>query len=97
MFRKFEVFDQKIIGYKKNITIICATSIDNKFWILIINNNKSKLLLKDIEFFELVCDLVSKSMEHNFAIKALLFNNQICSKAKQNLKNLKWKIYDDFV
>lgn len=97
MFKQFEIFDPKTINCKKNITIICATAVDKKFWLLIINNNKSKLLQKDVEFFENISETIAQTKQHNFAVKALIFGNQICSKAKQNLKNLKWTIYNDFM
>lgn len=97
MFKEFEEIEKSHFKTKKNISIFCATSLDKKYWLILINHNKTKILHKDSMFFEEIYEKTKGLKEHNFAVKSLFCNVKFCSKALTELKQKEWKIYNDFV
>ena len=97
MFKQIEQIQNSNLKTKKNISVFLATSIDKKYWLILIYHNKTKILRKECEFFETIYEKCKEIKQHNFAIKALFCNTDFCSKSINELKENRWKIYNDFV
>lgn len=97
LFSSLMQLDNKSLGNKKNITLFSAIDLKKRYWLILITHNTSKILNKDVSVFESLFEKSKDFLDHNFAQKALFFNAPICSKAKQHLQLLGWKLYDDFV
>lgn len=97
MFSSLILIDNKDIQNSKKLLIYKATDLKMQYWIIIVSHNKSKILNKDVQYFDTLFEKTKNYCGHNFAQKGLFYNAPICSKAKENLKSSMWKIYDDFM
>ena len=100
-FELFETFNEDIYPVEKEFPLL--ENIDVEFKIFKnsyqtqFEDNKTKILRKECEFFESIYEKCKEIKQHNFAIKALFCNTTFCSKALNELKENKWKIYNDFM
>ncbi len=93
IFKKLNKIDLKLLGSKKKIELYEGVDLHSNYVAVFVIQNRSRFVKKSalelIELFERLKEL----QEHNYKKKILLISSPLCSKAKEYLKELKWKIY----
>lgn len=97
IFKYIEAIEKKKLGTRKDIIFYKAIDIKSRYWFIVIVGSKTKLLRKDIAYYEELLSKMINLYEHNFAIKALFFKAEICSLAKKEFTTKGWKLYYDFM
>ncbi len=70
---------------------IIASDLDDYNLLIIFRDAKSRLLKSEVlKIFELA-NMICQNENIKFKYKWLFYNSQICSKAKEELKEAKWK------
>jgi hypothetical protein len=93
--KEIEEISPSIVGSKKRVKIFCGTSIEGKYYLFLILNNKTRLLTKNIEQLQELYDKLASYKDHQFKYVYLFYSSDICSKALKYLKTIKWKSFHD--
>ena len=94
MFKSLDYFDLKLIKSRKKWQVLVGTDIKSNYYIIFIIDSKSRFLRKNIEELEMLKSKISSYLGHNFKVQAIKITSPLCSKAKEELKQLKYKIWD---
>ena len=94
MFKSLEYFDLKLIKSRKKWQVLLGTDIKSNYHIIFIIEGKSRFLRKDIKEVENLKSKISSYLSHNFKYQAIKITSPLCSKAKSDLKDIKYKIWD---
>lgn len=96
IFTKIDEILPKELDSRKKIKIYDATTLDMKFFAIFVLDNKSRFLIKDANSLLELEKKLSFYVKHNFKIKELLIKGEICSKAKNYLKEHGFSVRVDF-
>lgn len=96
LFKEFKEILPKEIKSRKKIKIYVASGVDMKFYAIFVLEQKSRFLRKNADELMLLCDNLARYLGHNFKIKELLYNGEMCSKAKEYLKDCYWNVRFNF-
>ena len=96
LFKKFTKIEPKDLGSRKKITIYDTCDNKNNLISIYIISAKSRFLIKNAKELELLNNKLKDFKDHNFKKSLILISSPLCSKAKTYMKDLKWKVYDDF-
>lgn len=97
VFTNIKEISPKELNSRKKIRIFDATTLDMKFFAIFIVDSKSRFLVKNAkDLIELEKSLASY-LGHNFKLKELFIRGEICSKAKNYLKDCGWSVRVDFM
>lgn len=92
IYKKMQEILPKELGVRNRIKIYKATDVTGYFWAIFAISQKSKLLMKDVHKFEEIYAKLTIFFGHNFKHKTIFIDAPLCSKAKDALKELGWKI-----
>jgi len=93
LYKKMLEITPKELGIRNKIKIYKATDIRGYFWAIIVINQKSRILIKDVEKFNAIFAKLVQYFDHNFKHKVLFIDAPLCSKAKASFKAHSWKLY----
>jgi hypothetical protein len=93
LYKRFLEISPKDLGIRNKIKIFHATDLKGYFWAILVINQKSRLLMKDVEKYNSIFAKLVQAKEHNFKHKVLFIDAPLCSKAKIAFKNSGWKLY----
>ena len=96
LFEKFNKIETKSLNSRKKILIYDTCDIKRNLISVYIIDSKGRFLIKNAKELELLNDKLKLYKEHNYKKTLILISSPLCSKAKVYMKNLKWKVYDDF-
>ena len=83
--------DPKLLKIRSKVELF--KGIDKDRFTAIINvNQKSRILVKDVERFEDIYKRMVTFCQHSFHAKRLVLDAPLCSKAEKALKSLGWEI-----
>ncbi len=90
--KKLDFLDIKLLKTRKKIKLLKGVDTNSNYVAIFVIERNSRFITKDaLELEELFKRLVEIS-GHNYKKKILLFDMPFCSKAKERLKELKWRI-----
>ncbi len=92
IYKKLVEVAPKDLGIRNRIRIFCATDPKGYYSAIFIIDQKSRVLVKDIEKFEQILQKLKLYSDHSFKYKLLMLDAPICSKALSGLKSLGWKV-----
>lgn len=92
IYKKMQEITPKELGIRNKIKIYKATDMRGYFWAIIVVEQKSKILQKDIAKFEEILAKFTRYVEHNFKHKIIFIKAPICSKAKEGFKKFGWRV-----
>jgi len=92
IYKKMQEISPKELGIRNKIKIFKATDMRGYFWAIIVVEQKSRILLKDVAKFEEILAKLTRYVEHNFKHKIIFINAPLCSKAKDGFKSLGWRV-----
>ncbi len=92
IYKKMQEISTKELGIRNRIKLYKATDVTGYFWAIFAISQKSKLLMKDVHKFEEIYAQLTIFCAHNFKHKTIFIDAPLCSKAKDALKELGWKI-----
>jgi hypothetical protein len=92
IYKKMQEITPKELGIRNKIKIYKATDMRGYFWAIIIVEQKSRVLLKDVAKFEEILGRFTRYVEHNFKYKIIFIKAPLCSKAKEGFKSLGWRV-----
>ena len=90
--KKLEILNKKEFKIRKKIEIYYGVTTKSYYIIIFKIDRKSKVFQKDIKMFEELLESIKVKLNRNFKIKALIIDAPLCSKAKNLLRELKWKL-----
>jgi len=93
LYKKMLEITPKELGIRNKIQIYKATDMNGYFWAIIVISQKSRVLIKDVEKFNLIFAKLVQYFDHNFKHKVLFIDAPLCSKAKASFKSHSWKLY----
>lgn len=93
IYKKMQEITPKEIGIRNKIRIYKATDTTGYFWVILSVNQKSRVLMKDVDKYESIYAKLVQYCEHNFKHKVIYIDAPLCSKAKEAFKDKKWKLY----
>lgn len=96
IFKEFKEVLPKEINSRKKIKIYVGTGVDMKFYAIFVLEQKSRFLRKNADELMDLSNNLASFVGHNFKVKELLYKGEMCSKAKEYLKELGWSIRVDF-
>jgi hypothetical protein len=97
LFKDIEQILPKSLKSRKKILIYVATSVSKEYYAIFVINSKSRFIRKNVEELEQLLDSLISFKEHNFKRKELLISSPLCSKAKKELEDNKWRVRVDFM
>ena len=92
IFKEIKEVLPKEIKSRKKIKIFVGTTIDLKFYAIFIVNSKSRFIRKNGDDLIELSNSLASFVGHNFKVKELLYKGEMCSKAKEYLKELGWSV-----
>jgi hypothetical protein len=96
LFKKFNSIEPKLLDSRKKVVIYDCCDIKNNLVSIFVITSKSRFLIKNAYEIEELNNKLKSYKEHNFKKTIIAISSPLCSKAKLYMKELKWKIYDDF-
>jgi hypothetical protein len=97
IFKKLKIFDLKIHKIRKKVNVLIGVDSNNFYHIIFFIEQKSKFLQKNVDEIVKIVDFIKTKEDHNFKKQEIFINAPLCSKAKVKLKNLKWRVFHDFM
>ena len=92
VYKKIQEVSPKNLGLRNKIKLFSAIDTSNKYWAIFALSQKSRILRKDVEKFEDICQKLSVFCEHEFKYKIIFIDAPLCSKAKLLFEQSGWKI-----
>lgn len=81
---------------RNKLQLFRCTDLKKFYTFVVVVEQKSRVLQKDIlKYFEIE-QKASKYLDHNFKYKTIIIKAPLCSKAKALLKQNSWRVYHDF-
>lgn len=93
IYKKMQEILPKELGVRNRIKIFKATDVTGYFWAIFAISQKSKVFIKDVRKFEEIYAKLTIYFGHNFKHKTIFIDAPLCTKAKDALKELGWKIH----
>lgn len=93
LFPKFVSLDTKEYGIKKKIKIYEGVDLNKYYNLVFVVNQKARFVNKDVETLEDIVSIIIEKQEHNYKKKILILENDLCTKAKEKLKQLQWRVF----
>jgi len=78
---------------RKKIDIYNALDIKKKYYAIFKLDTKNKFIMKNADELQILLNSLISLKEHNFKYKFLFITSEICSKSKEYLTTLGWKIH----
>jgi len=97
LFKDLSTIDKTLLKTRKKIDIFSATDIKKNYHSIFTINQKSRFLVKNAEELIVLNEHLQQLENHNFKYKHLIIHGAICSKSISLLKEIGWKIHDDFM
>lgn len=97
VFKELKKIDNSLLKTRKKINIYKSTDINKNYHSIFFIEQKSRYLVKNIEDLVLLSHRLEELEQHNFRYKHFIIKGAICSKATSHLKELGWKIHNDFM
>lgn len=97
LFKKFNKIQAKELSSRKKILIYDTCDTNNSLISVFVIDQKSRFLMKNAQEIEILNNSLKLYKDHNFKKTLILISSPLCSKAKKYMKELKWKVYDDFM
>ncbi len=94
IFKKLTEIDKKELKTRKKIRVYEGVDLKSYYFAIFLIKQKSRFLRKNVKEIEEIYERLKIIRDHNFKKKIFLHKCPLCSKAKEDLKNLKWKIFD---
>ncbi len=94
IFKKLTEIDKKDLKTRKKIRVYEGVDLKSYYFAIFLIEQKSRFLRKNVKEIEEIYERLKIIRDHNFKKKIFLHKCPLCSKAKEDLKNLKWKIFD---
>ena len=94
LFKELKEILPKELNSKKKIKIFVGSSTDLKFYAIFVLSSKSRFIKKSSDELENLYNLLVNHQNHNFRVKTLFIQSEICSKTKQHLKDSGWTIVE---
>jgi hypothetical protein len=93
MFKELDYFDFKLIKSRKKWRVLVGTDLKSNYHIIFVIDAKTKFLRKDIIALQELEAKISRYLNHNFKYSAIYITSALCSKAKDELKMLKYRVW----
>lgn len=91
--KKFKTIQIKKFSKLKSYKIYYGVDKNGYHTLVYVRDAKSKFILKNAQNLQNLHKLIENSEDKIIKKKILFYNSDICSKAKENLKNDGWRIY----
>jgi hypothetical protein len=82
----------KALGIRNRIRLFAATDRQGYYTAIFVVAQKSRILMKDVEKFELILRKFELYADHTFKHRVLMLDAPLCSKAEAAFKRQGWKI-----
>ena len=97
LFKELNEIQPNVLKSRKKIRIYDGIGIDKNYYAIFIVNSKSRFLRKNANELMDICNKLIGFKEHNYKKKILLISSDLCSHAKQLLKENGWSVKIDFM
>lgn len=92
IYKRLDEIPVKALGIRNRIRIFNATDVQGYFAAILVVQQKSRVLMKDVEKFEVILHKLEIYSEHAYKHKVLMLDAPLCSKAEAAFKKSGWKI-----
>lgn len=93
IYKKIQEITPKELGIRNKIKLYNALDTSNKYSIILIISQKSRILQKDVEKFETIFEKMGLFCDRDFTYKHIFIDAPLCSKAKVLFEQHGWKIH----
>ncbi len=93
LFRSLEPLESKTFEIKKRVKLFRGLDTQNSFVLVVQMAKKSRLLQKEVQELEKMSKKIEAKLDHGFKRRFLLIQGPICSKAKEELEKMGWRIH----
>lgn len=90
--KKCEELSPKILKIRNKVRLYHTLDLSNRYGAIVVVSQKSRILQSNIEVFESIIYKMSIHFDHNFALKTIVVDAPLCSKAETKLKQNGWKV-----
>ena len=88
------MIENKALGTRKKIAVYEAVDFERYYAAVFVLRQKSRFLRKDAQVLEGLYETLKRVQDHNFKKKILLYDMPLCSKAKAQMKEAGWRLFD---
>ncbi len=93
LFKKLEPLDLKDYGFRQKYKLFYGIDTKSFYTIILFIEQKSRILQKNVDKYEEIVEALIIKKDHNFKKKIIIIDAPLCSKAKEKLKKLHWKVF----
>ncbi len=92
IYKKLNEVAPKVLGVRNRIRLFCAVDMKSYYSAIFVVAQKSRVLVKDIEKFEIILQKLELYRDHSFKHKLIIIDAPLCARAKDTLKALGWRV-----
>lgn len=94
LYKKLEEIQPRELKIRNQVGLYVALDLNKYYNAIISVSQKSRLLMKDVSKIEEIVQKMAIYRDHQFKTKILILDAPLCSKAREALIKLKWKIIE---
>jgi len=92
IYKKLDEVFPKALGIRNRMRLFAATDRQGYYTAIFVVAQKSRVLMKDVEKFEMILRKLELYADHAFKHRVLMLDAPLCSKAEAAFKRQGWKI-----
>lgn len=92
IYKKLDEVLPKTLGIRNRIRIFAATDLEGYFAAVYVVAQKTRVLIKDVEKFEIIHKKLEMYQDHAIKRKVIMLDAPLCSKAEASFKEHGWTI-----
>ena len=92
IFKQLDEVPPKALGIRNRIRLFGATDRQGFYTAIFVVAQKSRVVMKDVEKFELILRKLELYVDHAFKHRVLMLDAPLCSKAEAAFKRQGWKL-----
>ena len=92
IYKNLDEVPPKALGIRNRIRLFNATDREGYYTAIFVVAQKSRVVMKDVEKFEVIRRKLELYVDHAFKHRVLLLDAPLCSKAEAAFKQSGWKI-----
>jgi hypothetical protein len=97
IFQSIKKIEVKALGSRKKISIFVCVDLKSFYHVIFYTKQKSRFLIAHAKEIIALESRVCALEEHNNKYKHVCIEQELCSKAKQYLKERGWSVHNDFM
>jgi len=92
IYKKLDEVPPKALGIRNQIRLFNATDRQGYYTAIFVVAQKSRVVMKDVEKFEMILRKLELYVDHAFKQRVLMLDAPLCSKAEAAFKQQGWKL-----